>query len=755
MKKIFVILILFFNLLFSFSSAYAINVKGQLFEKGTKKPLKAFNIFLLPQKLKATTDDKGNFQFTEVEGNQFQLVVNQTGFLKLKQSFSEVTEAEEIILYLEKENYSQFESTVYSRKKKRDQSTKTMTQEQFLNVPGAGGDPVKAIQNLPGVNRVAGFSSQVVIQGSAPKDTKYSIDGHEIPLAFHFGGLTSVITPESISEVDYLSAGYGSEFGRAIGGVINLKTRDPNNDPDVTQKGFVFFDTTKTGGLLEKRIDENSSVLVSGRYSYIGFFLSKVLEGNEQLDLTVAPEYSDLNVTYKSKLSDKSDFKLVSVLSRDTLGFLFKEPNRDDPSVRGKFNNETYFWRIIPQFVYKIDEDTEIEFSTGIGENKISIEIGDYFFNLKNYILTVRGEWQKKLNSNWVTQIGFDNQYGASQVELKLPVFRTSGGVNNPIGASEVRQVSLNARGSNTALYFRSEYVSDDKSFSAVPALRVDQFKYLTKEAFADPRISAEYSLSEFFKFKSAAGIYHQVPEPPERDRSFGNPEIRAPKAIHALLGFEKDFKEGSSRGYSWGVSGFDRWYEKLVIQSSKYVERDGVIQPEIYNNNGAGRSYGVESLVKFDFEPINGWFSYTWSKSVRWDDVVSVYNFEYDQTHNLNLVISYKLPSNWMISSRLRYVTGNPYTPVVSASFDANNDVYIPKRGPIYSERMRDFNQLDLRIDKKWIGNQSISSMYIDIQNVLNQANPESIRYAYDYSTSQTVDGLPLLAAIGIKMEF
>jgi hypothetical protein len=107
------------------------------------------------------------------------------------------------------------------------------------------------------------------------------------------------------------------------------------------------------------------------------------------------------------------------------------------------------------------------------------------------------------------------------------------------------------------------------------------------------------------------------------------------------------------------------------------------------------------------------------------------------------------------MISSRLRYVTGNPYTPVVSASFDANNDVYIPKRGPIYSERMRDFNQLDLRIDKKWIGNQSISSMYIDIQNVLNQANPESIRYAYDYSTSQTVDGLPLLAAIGIKMEF
>jgi hypothetical protein len=38
------------------SEVFAYSVKGQLFEKGTKKPLKAFNLFLLPEKQKATTN---------------------------------------------------------------------------------------------------------------------------------------------------------------------------------------------------------------------------------------------------------------------------------------------------------------------------------------------------------------------------------------------------------------------------------------------------------------------------------------------------------------------------------------------------------------------------------------------------------------------------------------------------------------------------------------------------------------------------
>jgi len=110
------------------------------------------------------------------------------------------------IVYLERENALLYETTIES-KDTRDLVKRTLNQKKAAAQPGAGADPVRAIQNLPGVNRSQGFSSQVIIQGSAPQDTRYTIDGHEIPLIFHFGGLSSVFNPDLTESFDFLSAG--------------------------------------------------------------------------------------------------------------------------------------------------------------------------------------------------------------------------------------------------------------------------------------------------------------------------------------------------------------------------------------------------------------------------------------------------------------------------------------------------------------------------------------------------------------------
>jgi hypothetical protein len=85
----------------------------------------------------------------------------------------------------------------------------------------------------------------------------------------------------------------------------------------------------------------------------------------------------------------------------------------------------------------------------------------------------------------------------------------------------------------------------------------------------------------------------------------------------------------------------------------------------------------------------------------------------------------------------------------------DLNNDVYIPIRGGIFSERMGGFFQLDLRLDKKWIYNTWIMTAYLDIQNITNRENPERINYSYDYRQSGVVAGVPLLPTLGVKAEF
>ena len=126
----------------------------------------------------------------------------------------------------------------------------------------------------------------------------------------------------------------------------------------------------------------------------------------------------------------------------------------------------------------------------------------------------------------------------------------------------------------------------------------------------------------------------------------------------------------------------------------------------------------------------------------------------EFDQTHSLNLIFGYEL-DRWSFGSRFRYVTGNPITPVVASVYDADNDVYIPIRGPAFSQRVQDFYQLDVRVDKKWIYNRWILSTYLDIQNVTNNQNVESSSYSFDYSQQQDTMGLPILPSFGVKGEF
>ena len=74
---------------------------------------------------------------------------------------------------------------------------------------------------------------------------------------------------------------------------------------------------------------------------------------------------------------------------------------------------------------------------------------------------------------------------------------------------------------------------------------------------------------------------------------------------------------------------------------------------------------------------------------------------------------------------------------------------------GPKYSERMPLFAQLDLRVDKRWIFKRWILDTYIDVQNVLNRANPEAIQYNFDFTKRQVRQGLPVYPIIGIRGEF
>ena len=150
----------------------------------------------------------------------------------------------------------------------------------------------------------------------------------------------------------------------------------------------------------------------------------------------------------------------------------------------------------------------------------------------------------------------------------------------------------------------------------------------------------------------------------------------------------------------------------------------------------GVGRVYGGELLVRQElWKNFFGWVSYTIMRSERRDHPGDPWRlFQYDQTHILTLLGSYKLPHGFQVGLRFRYVTGNPYTPVTRAYYDINSYAYVPIYGAPYSSRLPSFNQLDMRVDKTFSFNAWKLTLYVDIQNVYNSTSAEGVVYSYDY---------------------
>jgi hypothetical protein len=106
-------------------------------------------------------------------------------------------------------------------------------------------------------------------------------------------------------------------------------------------------------------------------------------------------------------------------------------------------------------------------------------------------------------------------------------------------------------------------------------------------------------------------------------------------------------------------------------------------------------------------------------------------------------------------VGGRFRLVSGNPRTPVVASVYNASTDRYDATYGGTNTDRNAPFHQLDLRVDKRWIYQGWMLTVYLDIQNVYNRANPEGLQYNFDFSDSRRQQGLPILTILGVRGEF
>jgi outer membrane receptor protein involved in Fe transport len=272
---------------------------------------------------------------------------------------------------------------------------------------------------------------------------------------------------------------------------------------------------------------------------------------------------------------------------------------------------------------------------------------------------------------------------------------------------------------------------------------------------WVDPRIAAFLDVDAATVLTAAAGIFGSAPSAEETSRVFGNPALGPTRALHLSLGARRELPWAARAE----LTGFYKSLWSLVVPT-RALDAEGTALH--LSNEGRGEVIGLELLVRRELaRGLFGWLAWSWSRSIRRDDPTSAsypdwHLFELDQTHVIALILSYRLQGDWTLGTRVRAVTGNPYTPWDGSVLDADTGRYqcLPSRRAL-SARLPGFFQADARLDKRWVFASWMLSLYLDVQNVTNQENAELRFPSYDCTEDVPIPSIPFFPALGLRAEW
>ncbi len=700
-----------------------------------------------------TVDEQGNFAFPDITPRAYQVDVVAPGFKPLSATEELVDgEVREVIYRLEMEEVL-YETVVRARRPPREVTRREVTRREITRIPGTGGDALRSVQNLPGMARASFMSGDLIVRGSSPQDSRYYFDQMPVPLLYHFGGLTSVINSDLLERIDFFPGNYSVRYGGATGGIVEVYPRAPATD---RIHAYVDADFWDVSALVETPLSDNWSIAVSGRRSYIDALLNLAMPDDGGFSFTVAPRYYDYQAVANYHPSPSDELQLFFFGSDDKLVFVFGDDVADNPNFSGGVNFSIYFHQAQARWEHRFSKALSNKVNIGTGIQSSDSSFGDMFqFDAKAVPVYLRDEFIYDANGLLALRTGLDTELLWGKWRVRAPnIIPTEGENMDPLTAD---QEVLETTGENTfyrAAWYGELELRPIQDLRLINGLRVDYFSQVSKVG-VDPRFVLRYQLFEWTTLKGGVGLFHQKPQDHETDKVFGNPDLDLITAVHYSAGVEQKIIEQ----VEVGVEGFYKDISNLVVSSDAMVERSGEPEPvpERYNNEGTGHVYGLEFLVKhYPTERFFGWVSYTIMKSSRIDHPGEKARlFDYDQTHILTLVASLVLGRGWEAGVRFRLVSGNPDTPIVGAVYEADSDIYFPMYGEANSTRLPLFHQLDVRIDKNWQWKYLKLAVYIDVQNVYNQRNPEGHQYNYDFTERQFFYGLPVLPSFGIKLEY
>jgi TonB family protein len=728
-------------------------IRGTVLLRGTREPLRQARVAAVEQRELAAgerarsfdteTDDEGRFVLRGLPAGRFKIVV--LGGKARRFEANETLGAADVLTvkyFVEPAEYGRYESTVRAELNREEISRRTLTQEELVKMPGTLGDAIKAIENLPGVARSPFSTGLFIIRGGKPTDSKVFIGASEVPQLYHFIGLRSVIPGELIDRVEFMPGNFSVRYGRAIAGVVDVELREGKRD---RWHGYHETNVFDTGLMVEGPVRKGALVLAARR-SYGDAVLAAVFPSGTGLQFVSAPVYWDYQAMLDYPVLG-GKLKVMVLGSDDQLKLVFDRPQEGDPTLT-QFGTHIFFHKAQLRFTRNVGKWQLLAQLTG-GYNGQEGTIGNNLgFGIGVGQIDGRFEARYPIMKRLRLLVGTDFVWSNVALDLRVPAPPREGEIPSPLSASQFqRQNSVDNIGL-IGLFAELTWKPTDK-LTLSAGLRFDWFSQLRRPGF-NPRLSVKWQLWRFTALRAGLGTYTQSPTAIDFNPVYGNPRVRPESALHTQLTLE----QGLYKGLMLEVTGFYKHLYDLVATSPAFTERDGLTLPERVASIGEGRVYGMELQLRQAVSKwLYGFVSYTLMRSERKDCPTCAFRtFDFDQTHVLIVAAHVYLPRGWELGARFRYITGLPFTPTQGGYYDADADVYTPARLTVNTGRLEDFHALDFRVDKTFLFRYWRLKIYLDVTNLYNRANQDTVQFSFDYTRTGAITGLPIIPSFGVR---
>ena len=617
-------------------------------------------------------------------------------------------------------------------------------------------DILRSITTLPGVTNAGEGQSGFNVRGGAADQNLILLDEATVYNSSHLFGFFSVFNADAIKDLKLYKGGIPSRFGGRVASVLDIYQKEGNSKA---------FNLSGGIGLISSRImaegplvKEKGSFLVAGRSSYAHLFLKLTNNKNSAY-------FYDLNTKLSYKLNENNNLYLSGYFGRDVFSLNNSFVNTYGNTVfnlrwNHLFSDQLFsnFSMIYSDYYYGLTLDfVGFNWDSGIKNYNLKYDFKHYLNDKTKLFYGANaiyydfnpGKIEPTNSTSGINPDQLDKKY-AFEPALYLDVeqqlsdkFSINYGLRYSLFYRLGNQ-EINTYANNQAVVFNAEQQIYEK---ATPTGTVAYGKNETIAKFnnLEPRLALAYLINDQHSVKISYNrmtqylhLISNTQSPTPLDVWAPSDNFLKPQILDQIaVGYFSELKDGK---YSLEIESF---YKKIknrldYIDGADLIANNAIEQVIL---NGNARAYGLEVLFRKNEGKLNGWVSYTLSRSEQQTpgrtslesgiNNGAWYKTGWDKLHNLSVTGMYQFNEKWSFSSIFTLQSGQPVT-YPNGQYQYQG-ITIPTYGLRNENRLPTYHRLDISAtlipsknkNRNWQG-----EWVFGIYNLYSRKNAASISF-------------------------